>query len=339
MNFPKFDGENPRLWITWCEDYFDLYTVHPAVWIKCATMNFVNSSPAARWLQSLDPQVKQLPWQEFCHLVLDRFGKAQYEALVRQMFSIRQTSTVQDYIDRFAGLIDSLVAYGRGTDPVFFAMRFVDGLKDDIRNAVHMQRPQTFDTASVFALLQEELHDPTKKKELRRPDLYSFGKPALRGALPLPLPPRGDKIDRAPAAPSSGDDRRPRGLDDKLRTLRDYRRARGLCIKCGENGLMITVAPRQYNYMFCRSSEISVIRKIPGKALLMNLAALTHKCYWLSQSLRCRASLLLMQFNFRGLFREFLLISCWIRAVHTLLLVPVLLLGYKDRPHSVPLFR
>ena len=66
MNFPKFDGENPRLWITWCEDYFDLYSVKPAVWIKCAMMNFVNSSPVARWLQSLDPQVKKLPWKEFC---------------------------------------------------------------------------------------------------------------------------------------------------------------------------------------------------------------------------------------------------------------------------------
>jgi len=43
-------------------------------------------------------------------------------------------------------------------------MRFVDGLKDEIRIAVHMQRPQTFDTTSVLALLQEELHDPSKKK-------------------------------------------------------------------------------------------------------------------------------------------------------------------------------
>ena len=69
------------------------------------------------------------------------------------MFSIRQISTVQDYIDRFAGSIDQLVAYGRSTDPVLFAMRFVDGLKGEIRNAVHMQRPLTFDTASVLALL------------------------------------------------------------------------------------------------------------------------------------------------------------------------------------------
>ena len=62
-------------------------------------------------------------------------------------------STVQDYIDRFAGLIDQLVAYGRSSDPVFFVMRFVDGLKDEIHNVVHMQRIQTFDTASVLALL------------------------------------------------------------------------------------------------------------------------------------------------------------------------------------------
>ena len=98
------------------------------------------------------------------------------------MFSILQISTVQDYIDRFARLIDSLVAYGRSNDLAFFAMRFVDGLKDEIHNVVHTQCPQTFYTASVLALLQEELHDPSKKKELH--PSYSFGKPALLGALP-----------------------------------------------------------------------------------------------------------------------------------------------------------
>ena len=123
----------------------------------------------ARWLQSLDPRVKRLPWKDFCQLVLNRFGKAQYEALVRQMFNIRQTSSVQDYIDRFASLIDQLVAYGSSTDPVFFAMRFVDGLRSDIRNPVHMQRPQDFDIASVLVLLQEELQDPAGCKDSEAP--------------------------------------------------------------------------------------------------------------------------------------------------------------------------
>lgn len=43
-----------------------------------------------------------------------------------------------------------------------------------------------------------------------------------------------DKTDRGPTEPAPVEDRRLRGLEDKLRTLRDYRRARGLCIKCGE---------------------------------------------------------------------------------------------------------
>jgi len=137
----------------------------------------------ARWLQSLDPRVKRLPWKDFCQLVLNRFGKAQYEALVRQMFNIRQTSSVQDYIDRFASLIDQLVAYGSSTDPVFFAMRFVDGLRSDICNPVHMQRPQDFDIASVLVLLQEELQDPAGRKDSHHPDMYSVTKPPPRGGL------------------------------------------------------------------------------------------------------------------------------------------------------------
>ena len=46
-------------------------------------------------------------------------------------------------------------------------MSFVDGLHDDIRFAVHMQRPSSVDAACVLALLQEELVDPVHKKEFR----------------------------------------------------------------------------------------------------------------------------------------------------------------------------
>ena len=64
-------------------------------------------------------------------------------------------------------MVDQLLAYGRNTDPIYYAMRFVDGLRADIRVVVHMQRPQNLDTACVLALLQEELVDPVHKKEFR----------------------------------------------------------------------------------------------------------------------------------------------------------------------------
>jgi hypothetical protein len=52
LNFPLFDGDYPKLWISRCQDYFDLYCVEPDRWIKLATMHF--SPFAGRWLQSVE---------------------------------------------------------------------------------------------------------------------------------------------------------------------------------------------------------------------------------------------------------------------------------------------
>jgi len=41
FSFPKFDGSNPRLWVTQCETYFDVYATHHHLWVKIATMNLV----------------------------------------------------------------------------------------------------------------------------------------------------------------------------------------------------------------------------------------------------------------------------------------------------------
>jgi hypothetical protein len=56
LNFLVFDGESPKLWISRCEDYFDLYDVVPHDWIKVQSMHFVD--PAARWLQSVGKRVR-----------------------------------------------------------------------------------------------------------------------------------------------------------------------------------------------------------------------------------------------------------------------------------------
>ena len=165
INFPPFDGSNPKLWLGRCLDYFEMYFVPRRRWVKVATMHL--SGAAACWLQSVEEQVRSGGWEQFQELVMNRFGKDQHELLVRQLFHIHRSATVQDYIDKFTRLVDQLLAYGRNTDPIYYAMRFVDGLRADIRVVVHMQRPQNLDTACVLALLQEELEDPVYTKELR----------------------------------------------------------------------------------------------------------------------------------------------------------------------------
>jgi hypothetical protein len=77
--------------------------------------------------------------------------------------------------------------------------------------------------------------DSSRKKDLRRPEVFQWAKPPPRAPQPLPVPPvRREQPDRAVAAAVGAMDRRGRGLDAKLNTLRDYRQARRLCIFCGE---------------------------------------------------------------------------------------------------------
>jgi hypothetical protein len=56
MNFLKFEGENPKMWQSRCESYFDMYEVDYSIWVKVASMHF--EGPAAPWLQSVEDRVK-----------------------------------------------------------------------------------------------------------------------------------------------------------------------------------------------------------------------------------------------------------------------------------------
>jgi hypothetical protein len=104
LNFPNFENDNPKLWQTRCENYFEMYSVDPSVWVKVATMHF--EGPAVRWLQSVQRRVNSAFWKELCSWIHERFGRDQHEILIRQLFHIRQSTTVQDYIDRFTELVN-----------------------------------------------------------------------------------------------------------------------------------------------------------------------------------------------------------------------------------------
>ncbi|WVZ81560.1 hypothetical protein U9M48_028917 [Paspalum notatum var. saurae] len=228
LHFPQFDGSQPKLWLSRCEDYFELYGVDSHMWVKVASLHF--SASAARWLQSVEQRVRHCSWAEFRTMIMDRFGRDQHELLLRQLFNIRQTGTVAEYIDQFAGLIDQLIAYGHQNDPLYYATRFVDGLADDIKPAVLLQRASTWDTACVLAQLQEEVVVARKRSVPRRPDAYMPPRAVPAGPMPLPLPPQRDKpVDLRQADPS-----RAKSAEDRWSALRAYRRACGLCIKCAE---------------------------------------------------------------------------------------------------------
>ena len=156
------------MWISRVEHYLEMYHVDPSEWVGLAAYHCTDS--AGRWIQSVEKRLKHIQWPEFCRAVHDRFDRDQHELLLRQLFHIRQTSTVAEYVERFSGLVDQLTAYDSPPDALCFTTRFVDGLKDDIKSVIVVQRPSSLDTACSLALLQDEMAEQTKKRDYRRPD-------------------------------------------------------------------------------------------------------------------------------------------------------------------------
>jgi hypothetical protein len=212
------------------------------MWITIATMQF--DGAAARWLQSIQHKLPHTPWEEFCSWTVTRFGRNQHQTLLRQLYHIHQSSSVVDYVDRFAELIDQLTAYEIHIDTIHYTTRFIDGLKPHIRVVIAIQCPQDLDTAYSLALLQEEVGEALRPMH-QRPQLQLPQAPPLLAlpALPrrphhLPSPPSVARPTLQPEQPIAGEIRsgstRSASTDDKWAALRAYRKARGLCFTCGE---------------------------------------------------------------------------------------------------------
>jgi hypothetical protein len=124
--FPRFDGENPKLWKKATEKYFRLFSVEPAAHVEYATMHF--SGNAALWLQRVEDQLHVLSWEKLCELLHKQFYKGHYQLLYRQLFKLRQPGLVSAYVEKFNSLMHHMLAYKPNLDPTFFTTRFIEGL-------------------------------------------------------------------------------------------------------------------------------------------------------------------------------------------------------------------
>lgn len=100
-------------------------------------------------------------------------------------------------------------------DEQFFVSQFIKGLKSEIRGMVEAQVPETIERAILLALVQQEVLAYNKQ----------HGQKQWPAARTEPAIPRQDSVKPALKL-GQGDFWRDR-------QLRDYRRANGLCSKCG----------------------------------------------------------------------------------------------------------
>lgn len=254
--FPQFSSENPKLWKTLCEQYFFMFAIHNSFWVPMAALNFIGSTLVS--LQSVQRKLSEFDWDSFTPLLCTRFGRDKHQLLIRQFYTVRQTSSVADYIERFEQIVNHLASYSDSIHPYNYLTHFVEGLRADIRAVVLIQRPPDLDTACSLALLQEEVAGEAQPAHQPPPTLRALDA-GSRTSVPLPLP----SPPRAPPGPAPTPTTDHRGVEGaradhaKVKAVREYRRARGLCFKCGERWGPDHTCPPRFNSMWWKSYSSS----------------------------------------------------------------------------------
>jgi hypothetical protein len=135
-------------------------------------------------------------------------------------------------VDQFCELVDQLKAYSKDTNLLYYTTSFIDGLKDDIKSVILVQRPPDLDIACYLAQLQEET-TTASLKFFKKIDTRYSSRPSS-GPLPLPRPPPQPKNDNFIDEKSIGKGHKPQSMEEKVVALAAYRMAKGLCRRCGE---------------------------------------------------------------------------------------------------------
>jgi hypothetical protein len=136
-------------------------------------------------------------------LVEHKFGKDLYQNYMRDLLSIRQTSDVLEYSNRFEQAKHKVLLHNKNLDEVFLVQKFLDGLKYNISSAITPHKPRTVDAALSLALMQEDLLETSAKRYLNRSSSYS-SRPTnhTKNSGVLEAPPNdqklGDKIEAKP---------------------------------------------------------------------------------------------------------------------------------------------
>ena len=116
------------------------------------------------WLQTYEAQHDIDSWAELCVAVDTKFSRDMYQNYMKDLLNIRQTGDLHEYYDNFYQAMHRVLVHNDKYDDVFFVMRFIDGLKLELRSAIQLHKPRTVDAAMTLALLQVDVLESANRR-------------------------------------------------------------------------------------------------------------------------------------------------------------------------------
>jgi hypothetical protein len=151
-------------------------------------------SPILQWMYNNHQIVS---WNQFLRALEIRFAPTAYDDPKGNLFKLKQSGSVNDYLAEFESLANRIV----GLSPMDLLSCFISGLKVEIRREVLAQQPISLSQAAGLARLQEDkIQDQIKASRSKPPPAYTapsrppFNPPGRSAPGLLPVPPSKPKF-------------------------------------------------------------------------------------------------------------------------------------------------
>jgi hypothetical protein len=145
--------------------------------------------------------------------VTEQFGVDAYPKALRKLLALRETDSLETYVDEFERAKYGVVVHNPRMGEPFFVTQFVWGLKFEIQNVVQVQVPTTMNRAILLAHMQQEVLDRSKTRSIKSAGMVRQQPYQVR------MEEKGVQ--------------KPMDLS-RERQIRDFCRLNGLCYACGE---------------------------------------------------------------------------------------------------------
>eukprot|EP00253_Pinus_taeda_P017771 PITA_17771 len=167
LDMHKFDGSHTSAWLAQMEQYFKLnHILDDATKIMLGSMYFDNERwQRWEWHQRCNGYFRT--WTYFTKALRDRFE--QEDSYLGRLTKLRQTGTVEEYINAFEGLAFRT----KGLTDEFYTEFFISGLKEAIKAQVLLHHPPTWTEACQVARKVEH----ALAAQYSRPNFPTKGRP------------------------------------------------------------------------------------------------------------------------------------------------------------------
>jgi len=102
LEFPSFDGCNPRNWVKKCPRYFALCKIPDAHRVDVASIHLTGK--AETWFASYIAVRKNVDWSDFIVDLCNRFRKELGSKIVEDFHKLHQLGSVEEYLEKFEDL-------------------------------------------------------------------------------------------------------------------------------------------------------------------------------------------------------------------------------------------